>query len=84
MNWLTEQAKRLYSWAICSDECGIHEQDTEETDPPVVEDLCPPDEELAKMRMPELRDLAASRDLGDGRYKGVNRANLTELIKQSD
>ena len=49
----------------------------------MVEDPCPSDEKLAEMRMPELRGLAASRDLGDGRYKGVNRANLTELIKQS-
>ena len=83
MNWLIGQAKRLYSWATCSGDSNIHEQDTEETEPAVVEDPCPSDEKLAEMRMPELRGLAASRDLGDGRYKGVNRANLTELIKQS-
>ena len=83
MSWLLDKIKSLFDAASCETDCGIHEQDTEETTPEPAADSCPSDEELAEMRMPELRGLAASRDLGDGRYKGVNRANLTELIKQS-
>ena len=78
MSWLLDRIKSLFDAACGETDCSIHDQDTEETTPNPASDSCPPDEELAGMRMPELRNLAASRDLGDGRYKGVNRANLTE------
>ena len=83
MNWLIQQLKTLLGLAPSVIDCNIHEQDTEETVPEPAKEPCPADDELAKMRMPELRELAASRNLGDGRYKGVDRAELTELIKQS-
>jgi len=76
MNWFLEQAKKLLSLASCPDECSIHEQDTEET---IVEEM--PD--LAKIRVPELRSLAAERGVGDGRYRGLRKAELIELITQS-
>jgi len=83
MNWLIKEIKKFLGLASDVDELSIHEQDTEETAAATPAEPCPSDEKLAKMRMPELRGLAASRDLGDGRYKGLDRAQLTKLIKQS-
>ena len=81
MNWLIEQIKRLLSMSVEPTEANIHEQDTEETVPEPEPELGPTDEELAKMRMPELREHAAHRDLGAPRK--ATRAELTKLIKQS-
>ncbi len=81
MNWLIKQIKGLFSADAKPAEVNIHEQDTEETTPAPESELCPTDEELAKMRMPELREHAAHRNLTAPRR--ATRAELTELIKQS-
>ena len=85
MNWLIKQWKKLSSLASCSHECGNNKQDTEEVtqeaEPKKYDG--PSDQELKDMRMPELRSLAASRNLGAGGFKGVDRRAITKLIKES-
>jgi hypothetical protein len=85
MNWLTKQWKKLSSLASCSQERGNNKQNaeevTQETEPK--KDECPSNQELKDMRMPELRSLAASRNLGAGGFKGVDRRAITKLIKES-
>jgi hypothetical protein len=43
-----------------------------------------PPVDLSHLTMAGLRAEAASRDLGDGRYKGLSRAQLTELITKGE
>jgi hypothetical protein len=84
MNWLIEQWKKILSLASCSDDCGIHKQDaeepTQEPAPKKYDGLS--DQQLKEMRMPELRELAASMNI-PGPHKGMNRRTLTKLIKES-
>jgi len=83
MSWLLDKIKSIFHAASCGTGCSVHEQDTEESEPNRVSEPCPTDEELASMRMPELRELAASRDLANGDYKGMDRRKITKLIKKS-
>ena len=83
MSWLLDKIKNIFHAVSCDTDCGIHEQETEETAPEPPAEPCPTNEELAAMRMPELRELAASRSLANGDYKGMDRRTITKLIKES-
>jgi len=77
MNWLSNILNKIRNRISAT-----------ETQPPAEEAPTlaetPPEhaEDLSGLKMQELRGIAASRDLGDGRYKGLSRAQLTDLIKK--
>ena len=84
MNWLTKQWKKLVDLINGfphADKCNLHKQDIAEA-AQQPESQCPSNQELKNMKMPELRELAASRHI-PGPYKGVDRNTLTKLIKES-
>tara|TARA_A100001015_G_C14585949_1_gene554728 strand:- start:262 stop:516 length:255 start_codon:yes stop_codon:yes gene_type:complete len=83
MSWLLDKIKSIFHAAGCGTNCDIHEQDTEETVPKPPAEPSPTNEELAAMKMPALRELAASRNLASGNYKGMDRRTITKLIKES-
>jgi len=86
MNWIINKLKNLQTF-FGGDCCEPAETiaATETTTAVPVETPTAPEPEIdyAKMSMAELRGHAAERNLGDGRYKGVNRRQLTKLIKEN-
>ena len=80
MNWIMNKLKNLQN--LFSANCC--EPDTTSVSPTLSpEPETEPEMDYAEMSMNDLRAAAAARDLGDGRYKGVNRRQLTKLIKES-
>ena len=86
MNWIINKLKNLQTFFggdCCDPAATIVAPQTATVTPVEPPAALEPEIDYAKMSMSELRAAAAERDLGDGRYKGVNRRQLTKLIKEN-